>query len=313
MDKISSWNSSRLHAGGFIIKKRILILSISILILCTGLALADTGVPQVPETQGFVTSTIISAFGTATETDSIVSQNINCGWCGLPVPLPLWYYSHSVYTSSYSENTIADQGLITYTKGITTDTAGMAAENQYNVVTDKIVEFVWSDTGRMVSDESTLLDGVGTTYFDDAIMLCPFASGLHTLNPPFCNIVEEGSSVDLTIGSLTTGSSERHIMPFAGSILDGRDLPVSDAGVELNYNIKLTGFGDIPATGSAGAYMNAHIQEARYAIDDSNAPIMKAEDLVYTETSTAAGDITLFQKMMNYKSQITAPGFVEPL
>ncbi len=311
------WTSSTLHKGGFIIKKRIAILSLSILILCTCLALADTGVPQVPETQGFKTMTAISAFGTATETDSIVSQIINCGQCGLPVPLPLWYDSHSVYSSSYMENTLADHGLITYTKGITADTSGMAAENQYNVVTDKIVEFVGSETGRMVSDESTLLDGVGTTYYDDEIMLCPFASGLHTLNPPFCNIVEEGSSIDLTIGSLTTGTSERHIMPYAGSIYDegdiGWDLPVSDSGVELNYNIKLTGFGDIPAMGSAEAYMNVHLQEARTAIYSESAPIMKAEDLVYSESTTAAGEITLFQKVMNYKSQITAPGFVEAL
>ncbi len=314
MDIVLCWNSSSIYAGGFIIQKRIVILSLSILILSTCLVMADTGVPQVPETQGFVTSTIISAFGTATETDSIVSQIINCGHCGLPVPLPLFFDSHSAYTSSYTENTIADQGLITYTKGITADTAGMAAENQYNVVTDKIVEFVGSDTGRMVSGESTLLDGAGTTYNDDEIMLCPFASGDYTLNPPFCNIVEEGSDVDLTIGSLATGTTERHILPFAGTILDGGqdigwDLPVSDAGVEMNYNIKLTGFGDIPAIGSAEAYMNVHLQEARTAINDEYAPIMKAEDLVYSESSTAAGEITLFQKVMNYKSQITAPGF----
>jgi hypothetical protein len=297
------------------IKNRIFILSFSILILCTGLALADTGVPQVPETQGFVTSTIMSAIGTATETDSIVSQIISCGQCGLPVPLPLYFDSHSVYTSSYTENTIADQGLITYAKGITTDTGGMATENQYNVVTDKVVEFAGSDTGRMVSDESTLLDGAGTTFYDNEIMLCPFASGVLRFNPPFCNIVEEGSSVDLTIGSLTTGSSERHIMPFGGTILEegqniGWDYPISDAGVELNYNIKLTGFGDIPAAGSAEAFMNAHIQEARPGMPNPFASIVKAEDLVYSESTTATGEITIFQKEMNYKSQITAPGSV---
>ncbi len=278
------------------------------------MALADTGVPQVPETQGFVTSTIMSAIGTVTETDSIVSQIISSGHSGLPVPLPLYFDSHSVYTSSYTENTIADQGLVTYTKGITTDTAGMAAENQYNVVTDKVVEFVGSETGRMVSDESTLLDGAGTTFHDYEIMLCPFFSGITDYNPPFCNIVEEGSSVDLTIGSLTTGSSERHILPYGGTILDeGRDIgwdyPVSDAGVELNYNIKLSGFGDIPAAGSAEASMNAHIQEARPSLPTPFTSIVKAEDLVYSESTTAAGEITLFQKAMNYKSQITAPGF----
>ncbi len=27
------------------------------------------------------------------------------------------------------------------------------------------------------------------------------------MNPPFCNIVEEGSSMDLTLGSLTTATA----------------------------------------------------------------------------------------------------------
>jgi hypothetical protein len=220
----------------------------------------------------------------------------------------LYYTTHAIYTSSYTENTIADQGLITYTKGITTDTAGMAAENQYNVVTDKVVEFIGSETGRMISDESTLLDGAGTSFSNSAIMLCPFASGTSTYNPPFCNIVEEGSSVDLTIGSLTTGTSERHIMPNAGHYIDGWDFPTSDAGVELNYNIKLTGFGEIPAVGSAAASMNVHIQEARSLMSMRDTGADKAEDLVYSESSTATGEITLFQKVMNYKSQITAPG-----
>jgi hypothetical protein len=292
------------------ILKKIIIPAIVLFVLCTGLCSADTGVPQVPETQGFVTSTAISTIGTVTETDSIVSQIANTG--KVPPTLPLNHYDYAVYTSSYSENTIADQGLIMYTKAITTDTAGMAAENQYNVVTDKLIEFIGSETGRMVSDESTLLDGAGTSFYDGEILLCPFASGTYTINPPFCNIVEEGSSVDLTLGSLTTATEERHIMQLAGkSNLEGldADLPVSTPGVELNYDIKLTGFGDIPATGSALAYMNVHIQEARDRLYGGQE--QKAEDLVYTESTTAAGDITLFQKMMKYNSKITAPGPVD--
>jgi hypothetical protein len=59
-------------------------------------------------------------------------------------------------------------------------------------------------------------------------------------------------------------------------------------------------------TGSADAFMNVHIQEARVYISPLDSP--KVEDLVYSESATAAGDITLFQKVMNYKSLITAPG-----
>ena len=290
---------------------------ILMLVLClAAVTMADTGVPQVPETQGFITSTAIAAFGTATETDSIVSQIIGNVYLnpGLPLDPPLDRYDTAVYTSSYTENTIADQGLVTYAKTITADTAGMAAENQFNVKTDKIVEFIGSDTGRMISGESTLVDGVGTIFSTGSIMLCPFAAGSKNFNPPFCNIVEEGSDVDLTIGSLSTETEERHIMQaVTTSSLPGYDLPVSTPGVEVNYNIKLTGFGDIPATGTANAYMNVHVQEGGAGplglLNNGHSTLFKAEDLVYSESSTATGDITLFDKVMNYNSKIN--GFTE--
>jgi hypothetical protein len=292
--------------------KKILVTGLIILICFTGLAIADTGMPQVPETQGFSTATAISTFGTVTETDSIVSQMINCGACGLPVPLPLIVFDHVVYTSAYSENTIADQGFVTIAKTITADTAGMATENQFNVKTNRIVEFIGSNTGRMVSGENTLLDGVGTLFDTENIMLCPFAGNPEYITPAFCNIVEEGSNADLTIGSLTTATEERHIM-LSASGNDPEDppwqFPVSGPGVEMNYNIRITGFGDIPATGSAEAYMNVHIQEGSttepYSLDNGYIKMPKIEDLVYSETSTATGDITLFDKTMNYHSKIT--------
>ena len=305
---------------------------ILLIVIClAAIAMADTGVPQVPETQGFATATAISAFGTATETDSIVSQmslnNVLFTQIGILADPPLYYYDTALYTSSYTENTIADQGLVTYAKTLNTDTAGMAAENQFNVKAEKIVEFIGSDTGRMISDESNLVDGVGTIFSTGSIMLCPFAAGSKHFNPPFCNIVEEGSSVDLTIGSLSTATEERHIMQSqTNSILMGYDLsdyylpsydlPVSTPGVEVNYNIKLTGFGDIPATGTANAYMNVHVQEASTGTQFLNpfgpqlgngnglASYSKAEDLVYSESSTATGDIVLFDKVMNYDSKI---------
>jgi hypothetical protein len=69
-----------------------------------------------------------------------------------------------------------------------------------------------------------------------------------------------------------------------------------DPGVAVDYNIKMTGFGDIPAMGSATAYIDAHIQEARTG--DGG----KSEDVAYSESSTASGDISLFQKAIAYQS-----------
>ena len=106
--------------------------------------------------------------------------------------------------------------------------------------------------------------------------------------PAFCNIIEVGSDVDVTLASLTTAADERHVMAS------------SDPAVEVDYSIKMTGFGDVPAMGSADAYINAHIQEARTGEDDA----LKAEDVAYSEYSSAAGDITLFQKVIGYQSGV---------
>jgi hypothetical protein len=295
-------------------KLRISLIALLIVLVSTGITIADTGVPQVEETQGFMTSTLMQLFGTATEMDRIVTT-IDDGYKSYWDPAPPLGAESTIYSSTYSEHTIADQGLVTIAKSMKYDTAGIAAENQYNLVTDRLTEFIGSEAGRMTSQESLLLDGVGTGQSTEYSMLCPFATQTDDdIIPPFCNIVEEGSSVDITIGSLSAQSSERFIMQAAPS---GHGMawpyPVADPGVEADYNVKLTGFGDVPAVGSASAYMNAHIQEARVVIENehdeqaSDYEYPKAEDLVYSERTTATGEITLFQKTMNYKSQFTGP------
>ena len=312
--------------------QRIVLLGVMVVLLCTGVAMADTGCPQVPETQAFSTSTAMSAIGTVTETDSVVT--IIANYAGPAVeytypdathlPYPLYHAENTEYTSTYFENTIADQGLVTYIKGMTTDTAGMSTPDLYNVHTSKVVEFTGSETGRMTSEESSVLDGAGSLFVDEEFMICPFASSEYGFNPAFCNIVQEGSSVDLTLGSLSTDTAQRYIMKSAGfyteeggnngeeEIFD-YELPVSDPGVESDYQIALTGFGDLPASGSAEAFIDVHIQEAKginYYSPDPSTLNQKGEDLAYSETTTASGEITLFQKQMEYTSRITKPGSV---
>jgi hypothetical protein len=258
----------------------------------------------------------MSAAGTVTETDSIVNIIANYAdeFSG-PVPHPILDHINAAeYTASYREETLADQGLVTYTKGMTTETSGAATTGMYNVQTSKVVEFLGSDTGRMTSVEESVLDGAGTEFENQKTMICPFAAptlvGRFTLNPVFCNIVQEGSALDLTRGSLATDTGQRYIMersPGEG----GPDLPVSDPGVEADYGITLTGLGDLPAVGSAQASIGVHVQEGRNYIDfHDQVPFLnqKSEDLAYTETSTANGEITLFRKVMNYNSKITQPG-----
>ena len=71
-----------------------------VLALASGIACADSGCPQVPQTQGFATSTIMRTVGTVTETDSIVSQitsltgTVNGQPSGVPPTPPLAFVDH---------------------------------------------------------------------------------------------------------------------------------------------------------------------------------------------------------------------------
>ena len=104
----------------------------------------------------------------------------------------------------------------------------------------------------------------------------------------YCNIIQAGSKFDLTVGSVTTGANDRFI---------GTD---ATNPVVLNYNINVkpygTSQGQIPAIGSAMAYVKAHIQEAR------GWNVTRNEDLTYSEISSAQGTITAFNKDIAYQS-----------
>ncbi len=269
--------------------------------------LADPGVPQTAETQGFLSSTDMQVTGTVTEQDSLVWRITNDGFSDKygGVDTPLYYYRAAIYSMAYSEDTIADQGVVTYTKQGSVDTQGKV-EGQSNVKMEKIVEFEGLATGRMVSAEEQVLDGAGTPFPTERVLICPFAPSEATYIPTFCNIVQEGSAVDLTYGSLVTQAEDRFVTELQ-AYSSGWDNPVSDYGVTSDYQVRLTGLRDVPAIGSADAYMNVHIQEAA---GYSSAYENKSADLIYSEDTTASGEITLFQKVMGYSSKFTGDGHV---
>jgi len=281
-------------------------------------ATADTGVPVTAETQGISSETLVNNLGLTTETDAIMWQESNwVMYANLVRPLspPLYPVEHSLYTTSYQEETLADQGLTSYTKTISLDTRDKVA-NQFNFETEKIVAYSGAETGLLTTDESLLLDVAGTPHVDWGLFICPFAgSPGETWNPAFCNIVEMGSGATLHEGMLTTGTEERHVMAATTSYRAPEfwPYPISDPGVEENYYIRISGIeGSSPAVGNADVYINAHIMEGRLMplpTGPSSVDQCLAEDIVYNEMTTASGAIDLFQKSMTYTSKITGRGF----
>jgi len=201
------------------------------------------------------------------------------------------------YTTAYDAYIVAQGGKISFVKQMTIDTRNKVT-SQSNMKTQTGITFAaTNDGGNVVGSENLMIDGAGDLTYAAERMLCPFVSSNTSIIPAFCNIVQAGSRYDLTIGSVTTNADER----FVGT--DSTD------PVVMNYAINIkpygTSQGQVPASGLAMAYIKAHIQEARGW--DENLPIEgmnKSGDLTYSESSSAQGTITAFNKDMHYSSQV---------
>ena len=261
-----------------------ILIALAILIACTGLVMADPGVNATPEVAGITTSTSIDCVGTVTESDSLAMTTTNTG----AVSSPPLNSGQTEYTAGYNDNLMAVSGKTTFVKSMQISTANTIAD-QSNIKANTNLQFIGIDGGRATRDEDILIDGAGQATSTAGSILCPFASSTSDSIPPFCNIVQAGSSMDTTLTSVVTSADTRFI---------GTD---ASFPVVLNYNIAAKGITlsdgtSSPMIGSVSAYVKAHIQEAR------NSSATKSEDAVYSETSSASGLINNFAKSISYQS-----------
>jgi hypothetical protein len=260
-----------------------------VLIAMTGVVLADRNIPATPEIQGISTSTSIQAQGTVTETDSLAwtSASNDSTQTTQSIGAPLGD-SQVQYTTGYNSAYSGVSGQTTYVKSMAVSTGNKVADGS-NVAANTNIQFIAIDTGRATNSEDLLLDGVANSTSTGSAILCPFATSTSSVIPPYCNIIQAGSSFDTTLTSTVTSASDRFV---------GTD---STFPVTLNYKVSSQGITlsdgtSSPMIGSASAYVKAHIQEAR------NSSTTKSEDLTYSETSTASGYITSFGKTIAYQS-----------
>jgi hypothetical protein len=260
-----------------------------LLVALTGAVLADRNIPATPEIQGIATSTSIQAQGTVTETDSLAwttaSNDSTQIAQGIGAPLG---DSQVQYTTGYNSAYSGVSGQTTFVKSMAIGTGNTIAD-QSNVAAHTDIQFIAIDTGRATNSEDLLLDGVANSTNTASAILCPFASATSAVIPPYCNIVEAGSTFDSTLTSTVTNANDRFV---------GTD---SSAPVALNYNVASKGITlsdgtSSPMIGSASAYVKVHVQEAR------NTTTTKSEDIAYSESSTASGLINSFAKSVAYQS-----------
>ncbi|MDD1719779.1 MAG: hypothetical protein LUQ25_06950 [Methanoregulaceae archaeon] len=316
------------------------ILAVLLIILGTGNVSADIPVNTTPETKGIMSVSSVTAQGTVTASDSLswqqssdavdappllaagypaVGGRFHGEWFGAEpgdiVLVPPDIIADGIaansagevqYSAGYSENTMAVQGATGYAKTTTVDTAGEIADRN-NIAADKIVSFIAvNEQGRMTSSEDILVDGAGASAMAAGTILCPFGttSGIPFI-PPFCNVVVTGSSVDVSLASVSTSASERFVAVTA-------DVPVVQA-----YSISVKGVssaeGSADAIGSASAFMTAHLQDGRMLNitppDGTTGDTLifrpvRSEDITYAQSVSARGVIKAFSQAYAWQSGI---------
>jgi hypothetical protein len=290
-------------------KKTILI--IVIISVLAGFALADHGIPPVPETQGIVTSTTIDAvgnFATASDIQWRITDDPK-GLSGVP---PLLYEYTSIYESVYTEDTVSSgNGLIFYDKELDTETSGQIS-GQWNIEAVKELAYVGIDGARVTSSDTIFVDGAATPDITREIVICPFASAATYLFPAYCNRAEAGSTIDMTVANVRTTSTDRFVMPSG------------DHPVELNHDLVVTELvEDLPSIGTASAHMEVLIQEGMgigfafngLSTEDIQPNQIAIDPLVerieFSEETTISGDVTRFEKLMHYESMLTGGSAIQ--
>jgi len=208
-------------------------------------------------------------------------------------------------TVSYSDSILADNGYSELNSISSLDTGNKNAANQNNLKSQKQFDFATLEDayGRATTAESLLVDTVSMGSKASERFNCPFAAPAGDAIPPYCNVVEMGSTFSGSGVSMVTTASERTVSKSA-------DIPV-----EMGYSIGLTG------QGSASASIRAHIMEGRYSDTvtqgyvydgtvlgaiayESYPEFDQSVDLSYTDKTTASGQIETFSKAFTYQSGV---------
>jgi hypothetical protein len=278
--------------------KKIIILIIAFAFL-SGFALADPGIPGVPETQGIDISTTVYAIGNFASSSDLqwMITNDTGGLSGIP---PLDVVFATAYQSTYSEDTSSNgNGLVYYDKELDVETSDQIS-GQYNIEATKEIAFVGIDGARITSADNIFVDGTATRYLTDQVILCPFAAYTTTVIPSYCNSAEAGSLIDMTVASVRTTSTDRFVMPSG------------DYPVELNHDILVTEFAtDMPSQGIASANIDVLILEGSgyFKTFDMGLiillyPDVASERIEFSEETDVNGDVSNFEKLMHYESSM---------
>jgi hypothetical protein len=298
---------------------------LALAVLVVGTAMAVDPINATTETQGISTSTGVIVMGTMTNSETVVmtmsNQDIRnnpplnawtaidpvTGGPDLAAPWDNQWTPERQAVLSYTESILADNGYAEFNEMQSMSTANTVV-NQDNFKSTEQYDYVaFSDAmGRTTNSESILLDLASQGSDAASRMICPFATGDNGYIPAYCNVYEMGSSFTGGQVSMITQAGTNFIAKSA------------DVPTEVGYSVGLSG------TGSAAAWINAHVMEGRtMGVYDTVTDLVTGDnwspgfwnydtgaisprngfaqgvDLVYKEKTTASGVIESFSKSMS--------------
>ena len=158
---------------------------------------------------------------------------------------------------TYRESTVAQSGVIAYTRVSSVDTQAQSAAG-YNVENLRLITFEGLDGGRISSQEDLALVTVGTPIRRQFTTFCPCLSAGDDCYPPFCDEVRTGSTFDMSRVSAGTNAQLRN-MNKPGETVFWPPMTSADDPAKLDYSIRVTGYTpEQPSVGMVSAYLDIH-------------------------------------------------------
>jgi hypothetical protein len=268
----------------------IMVIALAMLVLMTGIVMADPGVNQTFETQGITMETLVDVTGSMKASADVTWKITSTVPLGSIPPAPA---SGVYYLSTYSEDTESDGTAdIQYSKDLILESKA-ANGDQSNIEATKLLTFNGYNGASVTTTDNIFLDGTGNYSLTKNQAICVFAASTSTYIPAFCNRVESGSTVSGEFINMETTTNDRFIV-------DSADTPV-----ELNHVVTVSPVTIVnsagqmqtyPSVGDAEAFMEGLIMEGR----GNSSGIF--ETIEFAESTSVSGDIYKFSKNMHYES-----------
>jgi hypothetical protein len=289
------------------------------LIAMSCLATADVLPKQVPENQVFSLNSMLDAVGATNEKTSVIWQVGDAGLAQLPNAtaiiangLYIGERSGSIAYAAYSDWIITNGGQISEVKSFKMDTTEKT-EGLYNIETAKVLTYTSQNGSHLMGEESYVLDVAGNWSLPRDDIVCVFSQIRQNHVPAFCNRFSASSK----LSQITTAQIETQ---GALTAIGAK----SDVPAALKYEISVA-----PDANSASGYADGivstrftiGIMEGRTDGDHifgiTNRPVIfngevvglefydeLAATMVFEDTATVAGGISLFNKGFSYQSGI---------